>query len=195
MAVEDDDFCEEVQDFGGAQIDAQLEGEGALFILTGTETEWHGIRKKGNELVQHQKCCFGINHSKHSSDHHLYMVDVVSEEEQPPESILCTIGEPGTNAIMQDNVPRSNVQRKHPQFYDRQQQLELVLEAQRLLEAEGQSAPSGSGDEREECETGSKNSDIWEDSNCMELLQTGTFPVSIDPMESKRARKRILNYR
>jgi hypothetical protein len=78
MAVEDDDFCEEVQDFGGAQIDAQLEGEGALFILTGTETEWHGIRKKGNELVQHQKCCFGINHSKHSSDHHLYMVDVVS---------------------------------------------------------------------------------------------------------------------
>ncbi|CAK9260008.1 unnamed protein product, partial [Sphagnum jensenii] len=52
-----------------------------------------------------------------------------------------------------------------------------------------------SGDEREECATGSRNSDIWEDSNCMELLQTGTLPISIDPIESKRARKRILNYR
>jgi len=53
MAVEDDDFCEEVPDSGGAQTDAQLEGEGALFIRTGTETEWHGIKKKGSELVQH----------------------------------------------------------------------------------------------------------------------------------------------
>jgi hypothetical protein len=172
-----------------------LEEEKALFILTGTETEWYGIRKKGSELVQHQKCCFGINHSKYFSDHHLYMVDVVSEDEQPPESVLCTIGEPGTNAILQDSAPRSNMQRRRSQFYDRQQQLELVLEAQRLLEAEGQGAPSGTRDEREECEAGSRNSDIWEDSNCMELLQTGTLPVSIDPMESKRARKRILNYR
>ncbi len=55
MAVEDDDFCEVVQDSGGAQTDARLEEERALFIRTGTETEWYGIRKKGNELVQHQK--------------------------------------------------------------------------------------------------------------------------------------------
>jgi len=117
------------------------------------------------------------------------MVDVVFEDEQPLESVLCTIGEPGTNAIMQDSAPRSNVQRKRPQFYDRQQQLELALEAQRLLEAEGQGAPSGSGAEREECETGSKDSDIWEDSNCMELLQTGTLPVSIDPLEPNEHRR------
>jgi hypothetical protein len=123
------------------------------------------------------------------------MVDVVSEDEQPPESVLCTIEDTGMNAIIQDIAPRSNVQRKRPLFYDRQQQLELALEAQRLLEAEGQGAPPGSGDEREEYETRSRNSDIWEDSNCMELLQTGALHVSIDPIESKRARKRILNYR
>jgi hypothetical protein len=137
MAVEDDDSCEEVQDSGGVLTDALVGVERALFIRTGAETEWYGIRRKGSELVQHQKCCFGINHSNHSSDHHLYLVDVVSEDEQPPESVLCTIGEPGTNAIMQDSAPRSNMQRKRPQFYDRQQQLELALEAQRLLEAEG----------------------------------------------------------
>jgi hypothetical protein len=65
------------------------------------------------------------------------MVDMVSKDEQPPESVLCTIGELGTNAILQDSAPRSNMQRRRLQFYDRQQQLELVLEAQRLLEAEG----------------------------------------------------------
>jgi hypothetical protein len=136
-AVEDDDFCEEVQDFGGVQTDAQLEGESALFIRTGTETEWYGIRRKGKELVQHQKCCFGINHSKHSGVHHLYMIDVMSEGERPPESVLCTNEDIGTNAIIQDSAPRLSVQRKRPPFYDQQQQLELALEAQRLLEAEG----------------------------------------------------------
>ncbi len=68
------------------------------------------------------------------------------------------------------------------------------MEAQRLLETKGHDAPSKSGDEKEECETGSGNSDIWEDSNCMELLQTGVLPVAVDPLESKRARKRVLNY-
>jgi hypothetical protein len=28
----------------------------------------------------------------------------------------------------------------------------------------------------------------------MELLQTGVLPVTVDPLESKRARKRMLNY-
>jgi hypothetical protein len=123
------------------------------------------------------------------------MVDMVSEDEQPPESVLCTIGGTGASANMQDSAPRLNFKRKRPQFYDRQQQLELALEAQRLLEAEGQGAPSGSTDEREEYGTGARNNDIWEDSNCMELLQTGALPVSTDPVEAKRARKRILNYR
>jgi hypothetical protein len=59
------------------------------------------------------------------------------------------------------------------------------LEAQRLLEIEGHGAPSESSDEKEECETGSGNSDIWEDSNCMELLRTKVLLVTVDPLESK----------
>jgi hypothetical protein len=50
---------------------------------------------------------------------------------------------------------------------------------------EGHDVPSESGDEKEECETGSRNSDIWEDGSCMELLQTGVLPVTVDPLESK----------
>jgi hypothetical protein len=36
LAVEDDDFCEEVQDVGSAQTDTQLEEEKLLFVRTGT---------------------------------------------------------------------------------------------------------------------------------------------------------------
>jgi len=39
-----------------------------------------------------------------------------------------------------------------------------------------------------------KAQDIWEDVICMDLLQGGMLPDTIDLVESKRARKRILNY-
>jgi hypothetical protein len=114
LAVEDDDFCEEVQDVGSAQIDTQLAEERLLFVWTGTEMEWYGIRRKGKELVQHQTCCFGINHSKHLSDHHLYMVDVVSEVEQLLEPVLRTGEDIGENVTMQVSASRLGLQRKRP---------------------------------------------------------------------------------
>jgi hypothetical protein len=194
LAVEDDDFCEEVQDVGCAQTDAQREEEKLLFVRTGTEMEWYGIRRKDRELVKHQTCCFGINHSKHFSDHHLYMVDVLSEGEQLLEPALRTGEDTGENATMQASSSRLSAPRKRPQFYDKRQQLELVLEAQRLLETEEHGVPSESSDEKEECDMGAGNSDIWEDSSCMELLQTRVLPITIDPLESKRVRKRVLNY-
>ncbi len=148
-----------------------------LVVRTGTEMEWYGIIRKDRELVQHQTCCFGINHSKNLNDHHLYMVDVVFEGEQPLEPVLRKDEDIGENATVQVSASRLCLQRKRPQFYDKQQQLELVLAAQRLLETEGHDAPSESCDEKEECEAGSRNSDLWEDSNCMKLLQIGVLPV------------------
>ncbi|CAM6026614.1 unnamed protein product [Sphagnum balticum] len=106
LAVEDDDFCEEVQDVGSAQTDTQLAEERLLFVRTGTEMEWYGIKRKGRELVQHQTCCSGINHSKHLNDHHLYMVDVVFEVEQPLEPVLRTGEDIGENATMQVSASR-----------------------------------------------------------------------------------------
>jgi hypothetical protein len=49
-------------------------------------------------------------------------------------------------------------------------------------------------DEEDKCGAGSRVSDIWEDITCMDLLQGGMLPATVDPVESKRARKRILNY-
>ncbi len=86
------------------------------------------------------------------------------------------------------------LQRKRPHYYNKQQQLELVLEAQRLLESGERDLQFADPNEEDECGVDSRNSDIWEDVTCMDLLQGGMLPTIVDPVESKRARKRILNY-
>jgi hypothetical protein len=48
--------------------------------------------------------------------------------------------------------------------------------------------------EEEEGEADSRSYDIWEDVNCLELLQGRILPDTVDHLESKRARKRVLNY-
>jgi len=59
--MEDDDFCEEIQDIGNAQTNTHLEEGKPLFVQTGTEMEWLGIRRRDRESVQHHTYCFGIN--------------------------------------------------------------------------------------------------------------------------------------
>ncbi|CAN5973454.1 unnamed protein product [Sphagnum jensenii] len=143
-ASEDDDFCEEIQDVGNAQIDTHVEEGRLLFVRTG----------------------------------------------RVPQEVEGR----GENGIVQSNAAKLVLPRKRPCYYDKQQQLELVLAAQRLLEEGEQNSQSADLEEEEECRTDSKGSDIWEDVSCMELLQGGLLPANVDPLESKRARKRILNY-
>jgi hypothetical protein len=72
--------------------------------------------------------------------------------------------------------------------------LELVLAAQRLFESGEHDLNSIDPDEGDEWGSDSRNNDIWEDATCVDLLQGGMLPATVDPVESKRARKRILNY-
>ncbi len=95
---------------------------------------------------------------------------------------------------MQNSAARMILQMKRPHYYDKQQQLELVLATQRLLESGEHDLQSVELDEEDECGIDSRSSDIWEDVSCMELLQGGMLPATVDPVESKRARERILNY-
>jgi hypothetical protein len=62
------------------------------------------------------------------------------------------------------------------------------------LEASEHDPQSEDLDEEEECEADSRSCDIWEDVNCLELLQGRVLPDTVDHLESKRARKRMLNY-
>ncbi len=96
--------------------------------------------------------------------------------------------------LMQDEDVRVVLKRRRPQCYDRQQQLELVLEAQQLFESgEHDLVPTGS-DEEDEWGASTAHQDIWEDVTCIDLLQRGMLPDTVDHVESKRARRRTLNY-
>ncbi|CAM6024292.1 unnamed protein product [Sphagnum balticum] len=129
------------------------------------------------------------------SDHHLYVIDVVSEDDQPQELVPCEAEDKEKgDEIAQGSIARMVLPKKKPRYYDKQQQLELVLAAQRLLESNEHDSQSADLDEDEECAADSRSSDIWNDISCMELLQGGALPATADPLESKRARKRILNY-
>jgi hypothetical protein len=87
QATDDDDFSEEIQDIGSTLTNTpKREGE-TLFVQTGKETKWLGVTRKDRECVQHHACCFGINHYDHVSNQQLYMVDIVSEEDQPKELV------------------------------------------------------------------------------------------------------------
>ncbi len=128
------------------------------------------------------------------SDHHLYVIDVISEDDQPQELVLCEVEDRKGDETVRSSTARMILQRKRPHYYDKQQQLELVLAARQLLEMGEHDFQSANLDEEEECGVNSRSSDIWEDVSCMGLLQGGVLPDTVNPLESKRAKKRILNY-
>ncbi len=66
--------------------------------------------------------------------------------------------------------------------------------AQQLFESGELDLVSPSSDEEDECGTNTRHNDVWKDVTCMDLLQGGMLPNTVDHVESKRARKRILNY-
>ncbi len=193
-AMDDDDFCEEIQDIEGAQTDTPMEEGEFFFVRSGKETEWIGIMRKNRESVQHHACCFGINHYNRISSHHLYVVDVVSEEDQPQELVPCEAENRKGGEVMQDSNARVVLKRKRPHYYDRQQQLELALAAQQLFESgEHELVPTGSNEE-DEWGVDAGHQDIWEDVPCLDLLQKGMLPDTVDYVEARKARRRMMNY-
>jgi hypothetical protein len=114
LATDDDDFRGEIQDIGNTQIDA-LEGEREIrFVQMGKETKWLGVRRKDREFVQHHVCYFGINHWNYASNQQLFVVDVVSEEDQPKEPVPYEARITRGGELMQDNDVRVVMKRRGP---------------------------------------------------------------------------------
>jgi hypothetical protein len=138
QATNDDDFSEEIEDIGIVQDDSTETTRRIFFVQYGKDSDWFGFRRQSKELTEHHRCCFGINHWRCSEDHQLFMLDVVTEINQDEE----------TNSLMEDveavdNEENQNLgpadgkqalKREITRYYDRQQQLELVLAAQELFE-------------------------------------------------------------
>jgi hypothetical protein len=58
------------------------------------------------------------------------VIDVISEDNQPQELVPCEIEDKEGDEIVQNSNARVVLQRKKPHYYNKQQQLELVLAAQ-----------------------------------------------------------------
>ncbi len=128
-ATNDDDFNEEIQDIVSAQADASRRDEEFLCIRTSKEIEWLGVRRKDGGLVQHHTCCFGINHCRYDKSYQLYVVDVVSGEEQPKEVVSGDVEAANGDKLVQDDGEKLVMKRRRPQYFDKRQQLDLILEA------------------------------------------------------------------
>ncbi len=88
-----------------------------------------GIRRKDRRYVQHNACCFGINHQTNGHNHQLFMQGVESEEEGSEESVPDEEVAPTPDAPVQEDEELVVLKRRRPRYYDRRQQLELVLVA------------------------------------------------------------------
>ncbi|CAM5998972.1 unnamed protein product, partial [Sphagnum balticum] len=118
------------------------------------------------------------------------MLDVVTEINQNEEAnSLMEDVEVAKNEESQSLGPadgRQSLKKEMTRYYDRQQQLELVLAALEFSEfGEHGLGHAGFGEE-ETCEMDTKSIDIWKDATCLGLLKGGTLPDTIDLEESKR---------
>ncbi len=134
-AIDDDDFSEEIQDIASTRVDASRGDEEFLCVRTGKEKKWLGTRRRDKESIQHHACCFGINHCRYDSSHQLYVVDVVSGEEEPKEVVFVEAEAAVEGELVQNDDERIVVNRRRPQHFDKRQQLDLILEAQELAES------------------------------------------------------------
>jgi hypothetical protein len=163
-------------------------------MQTGEETEWMGVRRKDRRSVEHNACCFGINHWTCVGNHQLYMLAVALEEDRPEEFV------PDEEAVSTGDEPvqyeetRMVPKKRRPRYFDRRQQLDLVLAAQELSEFGDQELSPTKSDHEKDHEVESSCVDIWEDADCLALLREGVLPNVADFEESKRIRKRASNY-
>ncbi|CAM6059743.1 unnamed protein product [Sphagnum tenellum] len=74
-----------------------------------------GVHRKDRKFIQHDACCFSINHKTCANHHHLYMLDVAAEEDSSEEL------DPAGEAISRQDEPVQQkdmpvaIKRKRPQ--------------------------------------------------------------------------------
>jgi len=186
--MDDEDFQQEVQDDPHTQHGLPVEAEKVLSVRPGQYMEWRGNMRQWREIIEHHGCRPEIKHWHDSEPHHLFMIDLViatdSEVEVTP-SVEC-LGVAEHEDLEADQGHRKG----RIKYYDKREQLELVLAAQGLSEAGGHKVDLTVMDEEVEYGVGVKEPDIWQDSTCLALLKEGALPDVVELEEGKRARNR-----
>jgi hypothetical protein len=192
QAMDDEDFQQEIHDDPHTQHGLPVAAEKVLSVRHGQHMEWHGNRRQLREITDHHGCRPEIKHWHNSEPHHLFMNDLVtatdSEVEVTPSTERLGVAE-------HENLEVDHGHRKgRIRYYDKRQQLELVLTAQRLSEAGGHKVNLTIVDEEAEYGVEVKEPDIWVDSTRLALLKEGMLPDVVELEEGKKARKRAEHY-
>jgi len=123
------------------------------------------------------------------------MIDLVtapeSREEDDPD-----VGQ--TDAVRGEDLEfdrgRQRPVKDPVRYYNRRQQLELVLAVQGLSEVGGREIDLTAVGVEEKGGGEMKGIDIWQDATCLVLLKEGVLPETIDSKKGRRARKRAASY-
>ncbi len=191
QAVDDEDSHQEIQDDPNTQYDMTEAAEKVLAVRHGQHQEWFGTRRQLRGLTEHRGCCFRINHWRSSDPHHLFMVDVeVAVDAEVDTNPSIEVVETAENEELEVAIGEQRPKGGQITYYNRRQQLELVLATQELSGIRGcEVEPTAKGDRVE-----MKGSDIWEDATCLVLLREGMLPEMCELEEGKRTSKRAEHY-
>ncbi|CAK9225921.1 unnamed protein product [Sphagnum troendelagicum] len=161
QAADDDDFSGEIQDDSNIRNDPTEATERMFSVRYGQDSDWFGFRRYLQGLTEHRRCCFGINHWHCSEAHQLFMLDVVTATNQDEEAAphMEVVGA-AKDEDLEATDGKQALRKEMAMYYDKQQQLELVLAAQELSEfGDLEFGPTGYGEE-ENCEMDAKSIDI-----------------------------------
>jgi hypothetical protein len=86
------------------------------------------------------------------------------------------------------------VEKGKTRYYDKKQQLDMIMAAQELWDTDGHEAGAVQFGGDTDCIDDLSKADIWEDAVCMRWLKEGCMAEEVDPRESKRIRKRAKQY-
>ncbi|CAK9856566.1 unnamed protein product [Sphagnum jensenii] len=153
-----------------------------------------GMKRKDRKYIQHDACCFNINHMIGVSQHHLYVLDVAAGEDPPKQSAPARESITTQDKPVQQNDMPTVIKRKRPQYLDRHQQLELALAAQELFELGDPDSSLTGSDEEDQRETRMGCMDIWHDVDCLMLLKEGVLTNTANLDEKRKIRRRATNY-
>ncbi len=191
QAADDEDFRQEIPDDLVTQHGTSEATEKVLAVRKNQHLQWFMKLKRSSGMGNHHKRGLRINHGGSLDPHHLFMIDAVdavdSREEANPDMEEAEARE---DEELDATVAEQRPKKGQVKYYDRRQQLELVLAAQELSGIDDRKDRAEMEEEGDEV----RSSDIWLDANYLALLREGMLPEMIELEERRRARKRIEHY-
>ncbi len=195
QALDDEDFQQEIQDDPHTQCGKLEIIEQMLTVQRNRHLVWRGTKRQISEHNESNKGQPGIKQWSNSDTQHVFMIDSVvisdsSDEAEPSAGRL----EAAKEEDQETTLNQLSHRRDTITYYNRRQQLELVLVTQSMSEVGVHKVNLIVMDEDEQGGEEKKGPDIWQNATCLALIRDGVLPNMLEFDEGKRVRKKAANY-